>query len=226
MPGIDNRIRMLVVEDHDADRPGPRQYEGWCHKTAAKYDITVSDVKKIIAVDVELLRYQMNQERATTAQHAAMHSGLTMEKVLSTLNEGLDAYKCEFHKGERGMHIVDENGDAVYTKVPDFTARAHFAREAIKVLGMEAPEQINLDVSAEVKILNVSDTELYARAMQLAERIATLVPQSQGASGVRALHAGTDGAASAEGHAVLDAALHGDGGRAGRARARNKAPVS
>lgn len=211
-PRIDTRVANLIIKQHEKDRPAAGvAYDEWVAKTAERYKATEKQVRACIAREAEAYSLSVRQNYATHAQKLAHLMGLTMIETIETVAHGLQATKEEVLKEQGGASKLDENGKAVVHKSPDWRARADFAKIAVNIHGMNAPELVQMDVNHKVDLVALPDEELLKRVHEANQRIRGFIANGNGVVSGRS-DAGNDGAASAQGPVVLDAELHQDGG--------------
>lgn len=211
-PRMDTRVANLIIKQHDKDRPAAGvAYEDWIATTAAKFKVTEKQVRACIAREAEAYSLSLRQNYATHSQKLAHLMGLTMIETIETVANGLTATKEEVLKESGGASMIGEDGKAVVHKSPDWRARADFAKIAVNIHGMNAPELVHVDVSGKVELTGLSDEELARRVHEATQRISGLLASADGST-AGGVGAGANGAASAKRSVVLDAELHQDGG--------------
>lgn len=210
-PRVETRTANLVIKQHDKDRPAAGvAYDEWVSKTAKQYNLTEKQVRTVVAREAEAYSLMMRQSYATHAQKLSHLMGLTMITTIETVAKGLTAVKEDILKGEGGASLIGEDGKARVHRQPDWRARADFAKIAVNIHGMNAPELVQMDVNHKVDLVSLSDEELMARVHEANQRIRGFIASRDGAVPGRE-HTGTPGAKSATEPAVLDAELHQDG---------------
>lgn len=210
-PRLDTRVATLIIKQHEKDRPAAGvAYDEWVAKTAERFKATEKQVRTCIAREAEAYSLSLRQNYATHSQKLAHLMGLTMIETIETVANGLNATKEEVLKEQGGASKIGEDGKAVVHKSPDWRARADFAKIAVNIHGMNAPELVQMDVNHKVDLVSLSDEELMARVHEANQRIRGFIASRDGAVPGRE-HAGASGARGAEGPAVLDAELHQDG---------------
>lgn len=107
--------------------------------------------------------------------------------------------------------MVREDGSFEYFEQADWRARLTSTQQLIDVLGMTAPEQVNVQVDQNVNVRNLSQEKLQDEILKLGERMRSL-----GLTGVQPEADGRgDGAAGSGRPLVLVDGVYQDEGRAG-----------
>lgn len=209
-PRLDTRVANLIIKQHDKDRPAAGvAYDEWVSTTAAKFKVTEKQVRTCVAREAEAYSLSLRQSYATHAQKLAYLMDLTMIETIETVAKGLTAEKEEVLKEQGGASKIGEDGKAVVHKSPDWRARADFAKIAVNIHGMNAPELVQMDVNHKVELSSLPDEALLQRADEAQQRIRKLLASPDGATPGRN-GVGANGAARAKEPAVLDAELHQD----------------
>lgn len=208
---VETRIANLVIKQHDKDRPAAGvPYDEWVDLAAKQFKITPKQVRMVVAREAEAYSLSLRANYATHAQKLAHIMGLTMVETIETIANGLTATRKEVLKAQGGGSMMDDNNKPVVFTQPDHRARADYAKLAVQIHGMNAPELVQVDVSGKIELAGLPDEELIKRVDEAQQRIRGLLASTDGAT-VGGSGVGANGAAGAQKPPVLDAELHQDG---------------
>lgn len=204
--------RSLVLKAFERDRPRPfgAPFEVWCEQISAEIGLTPNQIKRVIAEEEAQFLATIRTQSLTVAQKVANTMGVTMAKVMGTLNEAMEASKQTPLRNRSGEVLKDEQGEPIILDQPLHDVRVRAALGVAKILGMEAPHKIEID--GELRVVDMPDQELMEQLEQVYANIGQLKRDLVAATHGSATTRGRiDVASSASRQVVLADPVHEDG---------------
>lgn len=251
---LTTNLSRQIWDDHAAANPrNGNAFNEWVTATALKHEVSEKIVRTAIARETQAFRFQVDQKRATTAQHVAAQMGIDMVEVLRTLRGSLIAtrrevlyeesvvpveepenYSEEHERNVTGEHGYEDtgirkrstarkrwlklrqpmrrpDGTFEYFEQPDYKARLMATEQFIRIIGMEAPEQLEVNIEGNVNIRNLTQEQIYRELSATMQQLKSL-----GIAGLlEGVEGGGTGQESRQGPVILANGVHEDKGRTG-----------
>jgi hypothetical protein len=215
-------IRALVVRQREnADIEFEKQSHTHAQQLASSMGLSMVDVFRTIKRNLHATRKELiYNEKIVQADEPE-------ESFIEEDYEGKRGQDPTWEKGTRKMAgkktrairlrevARDDNGDFVYFEQADPKAQLMAAEHLGRILGVEAPEELALNVK-HTHTVDLSDEELKRELARAAEELANLKAFDVEAERVPEIIGGTKSKARRKKLPLLDAELHQDGGRTGR----------
>lgn len=179
---IDQIARSEIWREYVECRPRPgSEYEGWVEATAAKWQTTRGQVKKVVAQE-SFHQHDaiMAATQATVAQKAANLLGAGVVDAIGKLRECMRAKNRKPLRDGNGRPVKDENGKVVWIETPEWNVQLKAAEVLLNVHGGLAPEKIQVDHRH--MVANVTDAELAHQYEKLNESIRELIASTRDGS--------------------------------------------
>lgn len=178
---LDPRTRMLVIRAYDEAQPpaGPA-YQDWVQETAERFNLSHRQVVSVVANHVASFEAAIKSEYRTKAQQIADRLGMTLDRTLEAVRDGMYAEKAEvlyesFPAGEGNgsikRPIMDENGKIKPFVQPDNMARSRFVDMGLKIHGAYAPEEQNINIQHNVQLEELTTEQLQQRRQEILSRV-------------------------------------------------------
>lgn len=162
-------VRAKVWAEFEKANPrGGEEYKAWCETTAELLNVSVDQVKRVVASESDALNAQIRRATLTEAQKVANLLGATVTAALEVLGEALEAGKRKPLLDKSGKPQFDpETGQLIYLEEPDWQARIMAANKLIHVHGAYAPQQYEVKTDVTHSFAALTEAELEQQFKEL-----------------------------------------------------------
>jgi hypothetical protein len=162
--------RLVILETWErASKDRNFNEEEFIDKIAEDMCLHPRGVRRVIAAAVAKIEQKIAVACLTRGQRIADAAGATIDRVMATLEEGLEAETYIVLKDKDGP-ILGPDGKIQMVSVPNHTARVRAASELASIHGIYAPRAVEVsgEVSHTHKVSKLTNDELQKRLQQAA----------------------------------------------------------